>query len=175
MVCARCISAVKNILDHNNLEYNTISLGEINLKNDLAQNDFQILNNDLKEIGFEIIEDEKQMTVNQIKNLLLEYLAESTPYKLSNFLSERLEANYNLLSQTFAIAENTTIEKYFILLRIEKVKEHLSYNDSLKEIANKFNFSSTAHLSKQFKEVVGISASEYKNQKSKLRKHLDKI
>lgn len=48
--------------------------------------------------------------------------------------------------------EGTTIEKYFITQRIEKVKELIVYNElTLSEIADQLGYSSVAYLSNQFK------------------------
>ena len=50
--------------------------------------------------------------------------------------------------------------------RIEKTKELIKYDElNLSEIAYKLNYSSVAHLSKQFKQVTGMSPQSSKNSK----------
>ena len=69
---------------------------------------------------------------------------------------------YSTISRLFSDVEGMTIEQYFILLKIEKVKEWLSYDElSLKEIAWKLGYSSTAHLSAQFKKITSLTASHF--------------
>ncbi|HLR37507.1 MAG TPA: AraC family transcriptional regulator, partial [Chitinophagaceae bacterium] len=83
---------------------------------------------------------------------------------------------YNYLSKLFSETETITIEKYIIQLKIEKVKELLVYNElNLNEIAFKMGYSSTAHLSAQFKKVIGFSPSKFRSLKGHHRKKLDKI
>jgi AraC-like DNA-binding protein len=56
-----------------------------------------------------------------------------------------------------------TLEQYIIWNKIEKVKELLIYDEmTVAEIALQMNYSSAAHLSKQFKKVTGFNASHYK-------------
>ena len=67
------------------------------------------------------------------------------------------------MSSLFSEIENTTIEQYFIAQKIERVKELLAYGElSLGEIADKLNYSSTAHLSAQFKKVTGLTPSRFR-------------
>ncbi|MBS1750297.1 MAG: helix-turn-helix transcriptional regulator, partial [Bacteroidetes bacterium] len=84
--------------------------------------------------------------------------------------------DYNYLSNLFSEVEGTTIEKYFIAQKIEKVKELLVYDElSLSEIAFRLNYSSVAYLSNQFKKVTGLTPSHFKQIKADKRKPLDKV
>lgn len=81
-----------------------------------------------------------------------------------------------LLSNIFSEVEGTTIEKYFIAQKIERVKELLVYDEmSLSEISYKLNYSSVGYLSNQFKKVTGLTPSHFKQIKSNKRKSLDRI
>jgi AraC family transcriptional regulator len=69
-----------------------------------------------------------------------------------------------------------TIESYLIELKIERVKELLSFNKwTLSEIAWKLKYSSVQYLSNQFKKVTGSTVTEYLKEKSIPRKSLDQI
>ena len=69
-----------------------------------------------------------------------------------------------------------TIEKFFILQKVERVKEWLVYNDfTLSEMSFKLGYSSVAHLSNQFKQVTGLTPTQFKNLKLPQRKPLDKL
>ena len=83
---------------------------------------------------------------------------------MSDILSEILHHDYNYLSNLFSEVEGTTIEKYFIAQKIEKVKELLVYDElTLSEIALRLNYSSISYLSNQFRKVTGLTPSHFKN------------
>ena len=95
---------------------------------------------------------------------------------LSDYLSKQLTQDYSSLSNLFSEVEDTTIEKYFINQKIEKVKELLLYDElTLNEIAFQMNYSSVAYLSNQFKKVTGFSPSHYKQLKDKKRKQIEDL
>lgn len=95
---------------------------------------------------------------------------------LSDVLSSQLHHDYNYLSNLFSEIEGTKIEKYFIALKTEKVKELLVYDElSLSEIAFRLNYSSVAYLSNQFKKVTGLTPSYFKQIREDKRKPLDKV
>jgi transcriptional regulator, AraC family len=91
-------------------------------------------------------------------------------------LSNTLHHDYNYLSNLFSENEGTTIEKFYITQRIEKVKELLAYDEmSLSEIALQLNYSSVAYLSNQFKKITGFTPSGFKRSNKGERKPLDKL
>ena len=95
---------------------------------------------------------------------------------LSDYISDKLHHDYNYISNLFSEIEGTTIEKYFIAQKIERVKELLVYDElTLNEIAFKLNYSSVAHLSSQFKKVTGLTPSHFKQIKTNKRKPLDEV
>ncbi|MFV0339286.1 MAG: helix-turn-helix domain-containing protein, partial [Parachlamydiaceae bacterium] len=92
------------------------------------------------------------------------------------YLSDKLHHDYNYISNLFSEVEGSNIEKYFIAQKIERVKELLVYDElTLSEIAFRLNYSSTAHLSNQFKKVTGLTPSHFKSVRSNKRKPLDKV
>lgn len=156
-----------------------ITLGEVVLNNEITDNEKEILNQNLKRLGFEIINDKKGQIIGQIKSSIIEIVHNyngDLKSNLSDYLSNRLHHDYTYLSNLFSEAESTTIEKYFIAQKIEKVKELLVYDEiSLSEIAAKMNYSSVAYLSNQFKKVTGLTPTYFKNIKEDKRKPLDEL
>jgi AraC-like DNA-binding protein len=74
------------------------------------------------------------------------------------------------LANFFSEVEATTIEQYLISLKIERIKELIILEEfSLSQIADKLHYSSTAHLSNQFKKVTGLTPSHFKKLKEKRR------
>lgn len=95
---------------------------------------------------------------------------------MSDILSDTLHHDYNYLSNLFSEVEGTTIEKYFIAQKIEKVKELLVYDElTLSEIALRLNYSSISYLSNQFRKVTGLTPSHFKQIREDKRKPLDKV
>jgi len=179
MVCNRCIMVVKNELDKLGFKTVNISLGEVELAIDLTESKKISLNNHLKTLGFELIDDKKSRIIEQIKSFIIEIIQQNNgelKSNLSDFLSNNLNHDYTYLSNLFSEVEGTTIEKYYIAQKIEKVKELLVYDElSLSEIAFQMNYSSIGYLSNQFKKVTGLTPTHFKNIKENKRKPLDEV
>ncbi|WP_417559048.1 helix-turn-helix domain-containing protein [Mesoflavibacter zeaxanthinifaciens] len=179
MVCNRCIMAVKNELDKLGIEPIDVQLGEVTLEKELTTQEKEKFSKALVSLGFELIDDKKSRLIEQIKNTIIDLVHHQdneTKTNLSDVLSEKLHHDYNYLSNLFSEVEGTTIEKYFIAQKIEKVKELLVYDElSLSEIAFRLNYSSVAYLSNQFKKVTGLSPSHFKKIREKRRKPLDEV
>jgi len=178
MVCNRCISAVQAIFDELKIEVSGISLGEVETINQISGKDLQKLNSKLKYTGFEILEDSSKKQIERIKNLIIRKISEediSEIFVLSEFLSSELHKDYSAISKLFSQNENVTLEQYFILQKIEKVKELLFYKElNLTEISLKLGYKSVQHLSNQFKKITGFSPTQFLNSKEK-RIALDKV
>lgn len=179
MVCDRCILVMKNELAHLGYQPLNITLGEVELKNELTHTEKTNLNNHLKSLGFELIDDKKSRLIGQIKSSIIEIIHQHNSElkaNLSDYLSNKLNHDYTYLSNLFSEVEGTTIEKYFIAQKIEKVKELLVYDElTLSEIADQMNYSSVGYLSNQFKKVTGLTPTYFKNIKENKRKPLDEV
>ncbi len=179
MVCNRCIIVVQNELDKLDLEAKDIKLGEVTLNKELSSEGRKQLKDALTPLGFELIDDKKSRTIEKIKNVIIDLVHHQdneTRNNLSEVLSNELHHDYNYLSNLFSEVEGTTIEKYFIAQKIERVKELLVYDElSLSEIAFRLNYSSVAYLSNQFKKITGLTPSHFKKIKENKRKSLDEV
>ena len=180
MVCARCIKTVTGIFQRVGAEMKNIQLGAVETKGDLSSEQLNSIRESLLAEGFELLDDQKVKLIEQIKNEIVHLVhygeLDEMKVNLSTHLSKKLHKDYNYLSNLFSSVESTTIEQYFILQKIEKVKELLVYDElSLSEIAFKLGYSSVAHLSNQFKKITGLTPSEFKKLKGHHRKHLDDL
>lgn len=179
MVCPRCKMMVSSVLEMLNLPVISIDLGVVELATILTNNQKIELDLNLNNLGFELIEDAKLLTVEKIKNLIVDLvLNENTQLKikLSAYLSSALLQDYNSISSVFSEVENKTIEQYYIQLKVERVKELLTYNElNLNEIAYQLNYSSVAYLSNQFKKVTGITPSDFKLSKNVKRLQINEV
>jgi AraC-like DNA-binding protein len=156
-----------------------VILGEAELEKDPTPEQKEELEKALSNLGFELIDDKKSRIIEKIKNVIIDLVhhqESDNKFNLSDVLSRKLNHDYNYLSNLFSEVEGTTIEKYFIAQKIEKVKELLVYDElSLSEIAFQLNYSSVAYLSNQFKKVTGLTPSHFKQIREEKRKSLDTV
>lgn len=165
IACLHCQEIVKTELEKLGLRNAVINNGEIRILEEISPFKKEMLNLALKRSGFELMEPRKVMIVKKIRNIIddMVYYSEDQMRKiLPEYLSKKMKMDYNYLVELFSEVYNTTIEKYFILTKIERVKELLVYYRlNLTEISYQLNYNSIAHLSNQFKEVTGISPSNF--------------
>lgn len=179
MVCARCKMVVKSEFEKLGLQTISVELGEVELQDEINDSQKEVLLKNLQTLGFDLLDDKKTKTIEKIKNLIVDLVHHKNndlKVNLSDYLVENLNQDYNSLSNLFSEIENTTIEKYFISQKIEKVKELLIYNElSLSEIADLLNYSNVAHLSNQFKKITGFTPTSFKQLKDKNRIQIENL
>ena len=179
MVCIRCKMVVKAELEKLGLHYSSVELGEAEIKESISVEQRNKLDIALKKSGLELMDDKKSMLIEKIKNIIVElvhYTDEQLKINLSDYISQKLNHDYTYLANLFSEVEGTTIEKFFIVHKIERVKELLVYDElNLTEIAYKLNYSSVAHLSNQFKKVTGLTPSHFKHLRHKRRNMLENV
>lgn len=166
MVSLRCKMAVKEELDKLKLKHSSIELGEVNLKKDITGDDREFLRKGLLKKGLELIDDKKSLLIERTKTIIIElihYSEENPKINYSDYISEKLDYNYNHLSSLFSEVTGTTIVNYIIINKIERVKELLLYDElTLTEISLLMEYSSVAHLSHQFKKITGLTPTYFK-------------
>lgn len=180
MVCDRCILIVRQQLENLNFQVAEISLGKVAVSPDPDEVQLQNISAAFQVLGFELIDKQKDKLVEQIKNKVIElvHYSELTEIheSLMNLIANDLHKEYAYLSRLFSDAEGLTIEKYIIQQKIEKVKELLQYGElNINEIALRMGYSSSAHLSTQFKTITGQSPTQYKSSAGNNRKPLDQV
>lgn len=170
---------VKAELEKLSLQPLLVQLGEVHLKKEPTASQLKELDLRLRALGFELISSRKSRIIEQIKNTIVKLVHHSdgaNQINLSALLTEKLPYDYAYLSNLFSQVEGTTIEKYFIAQKTEKVKELLIYDElSLSEIAFKLGYSSVAHLSAQFKKQTGLTPTFFKNMKDHKRQNIEDL
>jgi AraC family transcriptional regulator len=181
MVCNRCVMTVESILKKAGIPFHKVLFGEIHLHEALSEKQKQVLETELQGVGFELIDTHVSGLIEKIKHHVIKKARNEVDQKeiklnLSQYLSDKLNYEYTHLSSLFSSVEGRTIENYFIEQRIEKAKELLVYGQkTLSEIALDLDYSSTAHLSSQFKKITGLTPSYFKEVGAAKRKALDKV
>ncbi len=179
MVCGRCKMVVESELKKLGFHPISVELGVAEIEENTIEEYKENLLKNFHHLGFDLIDDQKSKTIEKIKNLIIDLVHNKNnqiTINLSDFLSQELQKDYNSLSHLFSEIEHTTIEKYFINQKIEKVKELLTYEElTLSEIAFQLNYSSVAHLSNQFKKTTGFSPSYFKQTKEEKRKQIEDL
>ncbi len=170
---------VKQIVEDAGMQPLNVRLGEVELNNEPSEKELKKLSNDLNAVGFELLDNQKTQLIERIKNLLIQKVQDGDieeHFSVSKFLTEKIYKDYSSISKLFSEVEGITIEHFFILQKIEKTKEWLVYNElSLAEIAINLGYSSTQHLSNQFKKLTGMTPTQFKKIGTLHRKPLDGV
>lgn len=180
MVCPRCIKVVKEELDKLGYKTTIERLGLARIEYSGNHPDMKEIAQILEQNGFELLVDKNAKIIDNIKTLIIDLIyqdrLEEMNTNLSDYLVQKLNHDYSFLSTLFSSVESITIEKYFILQKIERVKELLIYNElTLSEIAYQLGYSNVQYLSNQFKKITGMSPSWFKSLSDRARYTIDKI
>lgn len=140
--------------------------GELEISENLSVADFEQVRVILSNSGFQLLDDRKLILVEKVKQQIINMVCHIEKFpkiKTSAFLSQKFNVDYNYLSKLFSEATGLSIEHFIIQQKIERVKELLLTNEhSISQISYLLNYSSSSHLSKQFRKVTGYSPSTYK-------------
>ena len=180
MVCLRCKMTVESELKRLGFNPLSIELGEVKFEQNLSSEKIETIENALNKYGFEVITDKRSQIVEQIKTAAIEYIylndADERRINFSDYLEKKLLKDYTYLSNLFTEMVGSTIEKYLINLKIERVKEFLVYDElTLSEIAFQLGYSNVAYLSNQFKKITGLTPTYFKAIKNNKRQSIEKV
>ena len=179
MVSVRCKMIVKEELTKLGLHYIIVELGEVDIMENISPEQREEVKAALFHSGLELMDDKRSVLIERIKNTIVEMVHHSDEIvktNFSDFLSKKLNHDYTYLANLFSEVQGTTIEKFIISHKIERIKELIIYGElNITEIAWKMNYNSVAHLSNQFKKVTGLSPSHFKQLKTKRRSPIEEI
>jgi AraC-like DNA-binding protein len=179
MVSLRCKIVVKEELKKLGLHFILVDLGEVDIMEDITLEQRNQIKVALLKSGLELMDDKKAVLIEKIKNVIIEmvhYKDELLKVNFSDYLSEKLNYDYTYMANLFSEIQGTTIEKFIIAHKIERVKELIIYDElNLTEIAWMMHYSSVAHLSNQFKKITGLTPSHFKSLKVKRRNAIEDL
>lgn len=185
MCCQRCIEYVESVMRKHKINYTKVTLGKVEVKI-ISTKELNTIKIELAEKSYEILENKEDKILEDIKNILLQLIIDlqtninkteiNNKVSLPEIFKYKHKLPYRSLQSIFKKHRHTTIEKYFITLKIEKTKDliensHLNFS----EIARQLGYSSLAHLSAQFKKITNKTMKEYYNSNSSNRKGFDKL
>ena len=179
MVCNCCKILLSERLEKMGIEVIEVKLGEISVKI-VSEKSIEIIESVTDELGLEIITEKDKILVEEIKKAVIELIHElnntDSVIRKSEYLVEKLGMSYQHLSKSFSSTEPVTLERYIILQKTEKIKELIDSNEySLSEIAYMMDYSSIQHLSSQFKQITGLTPTQYKSSDRNLRRSIDEL
>jgi AraC-like DNA-binding protein len=179
MVSLRCKLLVGEELKKVGLHAIVVDLGVVEILDEITDEQRALLRENLLRSGLELLDDNKSILIERIKNVITElihYSDELPTQNYSDYISEKLSYDYTYLSNIFSEVKGITIQQYIILNKIERVKELILYDElNLSEISYKLHYSSVAHLSNQFKKITGLTPSYFKKMKQARKGNLENL
>lgn len=178
MACESCKVVVKDALEELKLHPVKVELGVAEIKEELTDAKLKQFDSKINKVGLQVVENKGAVLIEKIKHYCNEYVISGKKIKvnISEFLSQKLGKDYNYLSNVFSEVELSTIVNYINLLKIERAKEMILFEDhNLTEIAEKLNFSNLSAFSTQFKKITGFNPTHFKNLKNKRRRTIQEL
>lgn len=179
MVCRHCVKALDDIMSGLGLHVVHVELGSAEIEEEnLSSEQLAVLDRELAKAGFERINSREMQIVDKVKRVVLDHVrsGEQCNLNLSVCIERAVGEDYKTISRVFSRMEGRTIERYHILQKIERVKELLAYGEkNLSEIAFMTDYSSVAHLSRQFKQITGMTVTQYIALEHGARKELNEV
>src|SRR5271165_4319914 len=121
-----CRKTIQEQFDKLQVPYSLISFGEVEIQVNISMANLNQLKSNLSSYGIEIVENQKSILVQKIKDAIIEmvYMEDKLPTsKISSYLAEKVKHKYSYISNLFSDVTYTTIENYIILQKIERAKQ----------------------------------------------------
>jgi AraC-like DNA-binding protein len=165
---------IQEQLDQLQFKFTLTGMNELEIDDSIPGESISHLGTILREYGIEIIETQKSILVQKIKDTIIEMVNsdEKLPTSNSTYLTEKLKLRYGYLSNLFTEVTYTSIENYILIQKTERAKQLISTNEyTFTEIAYMLNYSSVAYFSNQFKSITGITPSVFQRIINKKREN----
>jgi len=177
MVCSRCIKVLQDELEANDVDVVDIRLGRILVKYLPGDLSSESINRIIRDNGFEIIRDGSTLLAENTRRLIFDYIRDpDLKVNLSGYLCRKLGRSYDQISKNFSEVFGRTLERYYLILKIERAKELIENGDhNFSEIAYRIGYQHPSALSRQFKKETGMTLREYQHLEKRDRIPLDKI
>lgn len=177
MICSRCIKVLTMDMLSNGVHVKQMDLGRVVLEFDPRKTDENMIEKILLDSEFEIIRDKSEVIAEETKKWIIDYIWNTDGSMiLSRFLENKMILNYPALSKIFSKVFGRTIERFTVLLKVERTKEYIENEDlNFSEIAYLMGYQNPSALSRQFKQETGLTMSNYKSLGVTSRIPIDRI
>jgi AraC-like DNA-binding protein len=180
MVCHCCLRVVRQELEKAGVEVNEISLGRATICYDPLKVSMEDVRGVLVALGTDLVNSREQRLVEEIKLAVVELIHHmnnvDSIVRKSDYLVEKIGLSYPYLSRIFSSYEHITLERFVILHKIERIKELIDQEElTLSEIAFIMDYSSVQYLSNQFRQITGMTVSEYRESDRSSKKPIDQL
>ena len=165
MVCDRCKAAITRVLQEQGLPVERVELGEVELDHEPSTDELDRLQAALQQEGFELVLDHDVQVITKVKAEVVRRVHHEAEGRLdlAALVRDAVHSELSSVSKLFSEVEGMTLEHFFLLQRLERVKELIRYGElTFSEIAFATGFSSAAHLSAQFKKLTGMTPTAFK-------------
>jgi AraC-like DNA-binding protein len=164
--CKRCREvAIDQACKLTGIDVTSIDVHAIETDQALSEEQEAHLQEKLRDHGIELIFSQRDLLIERIRSAIGELVEPANHLRkisVIHYLPEKLCYSYSHLSKVFTDATGQSPEAFLISLKIERVKELLVRSHlTLTEVAYRLNYSSVAHLSRQFRRIVGQPASTW--------------
>jgi len=177
MVSDRCKMVVREELKKLGLHFIFVELGEIEVMENIEGEKSELLKTELLKSGLELLDDQKTILIESIKNTIIELIYKTDDLMkidFSQYLSHKFNLDYYYLSELFLAVQGIKIEQYISSNKIERIKEMIIYDElNIIEIAQKLNYCNVSQLNLHFKKTTGFSPYNFKQLKTKRRKIIE--
>ncbi|MFT5824239.1 MAG: AraC family transcriptional regulator [Crocinitomix sp.] len=177
MICSSCLKLLNNALIDLGAQVLDIQLGKIAVAFDRNVVSEHQIREIIEQNEFDIITEPKSILAEKTKRWIINYVwNEENEIKIPDYLSDKLNRPYYILSRNFSKVFKYTIKNYEQKLKVERIKEKIEIgNLSFSEIAYDLGYHHLSALSRLFKNHTGMSLVEYKSLSKSLRIPIDKI
>ncbi len=155
-----------------------VELGEVELEREPLPYETEHLRSALQAQGFDLVLDHDTQVINKVKSEVVRRVHHEGGGRvdLAELVRDTVHRELSSVSKLFSEVEGVTLEHYFVLQRLERVKELIHYGEmTFSEIAFSTGFSSAAHLSAQFKQLTGMTPTAFRKLSHPARTPLDKV
>lgn len=165
MICNRCLKVLSNELKATGVKIIEIQLGRIVIEYEPNKLSRSLIEEIIHDNEFEIIWDKESILAEQTKHWVINYLWNTNQEEtLSDYLIHQINTHYGTLSKNFSKTFGITIERFTILLKVERTKELIENGElNFSEIAYLIGYRNPSALSRIFKRETGMTLKEYKN------------
>lgn len=169
MRCNSCVTLVIALLLKLEFEFIKVEVGSITFRNELSNINLIELKENIKLIGFEVIETKNSIFAESVKIEIVEIIHHLDGTQKNNVTEQlviKFHHTYKYISEKFTKEFGVTLKKFTNILKLEKIKELLLNHDiTFSEIATIMQFNSVQYLCNFFLKHEGVNSTKYLHSK----------